>query len=67
MSPLAEYSFSTSWSVILTDLGLNPAEVLKRARLRADLLRCERAWLSSEEYFRFWIALEEEDTDPSFP
>lgn len=64
MNPPAEYSLYTGWRVILTDIGLNPADVLKKARLPSDLLRRERVSLLADDYFRFWLALEELAADP---
>jgi AraC-like DNA-binding protein len=67
MNASAKYSVYNGWRVILTDVGLNPADVLKRARLPADLFQQSPSALSPEEYFRFWVAMEEEAADPLLP
>lgn len=61
------YAVSPGWAVILADLGIVPADVLRRAGLPVDLLVREGAMLAQGEYFRLWNALEEEAGDPDLP
>ena len=42
---------------MLQDVGLNVANILRRAELPADPLAEERAALSAEEYFRLWSGI----------
>ena len=49
--------------VFVNDLRLSWARVLRRAALPGDLLSRSPPMLSTEEYFRFWTALEEEGGD----
>jgi AraC-like DNA-binding protein len=46
--------------VFVVDLGLSWPRVLRRAGLPADLVARGPAMLTTEEYFRFWAALEDE-------
>lgn len=55
------------WQALLKDFGLQPSHVLRRAGLPEDLLSRGRHGLSTEDYFRFWLALEAEAGDVMFP
>lgn len=48
-----------SWKLLILDMGYKPAEVLRLARLPADLLTRKDASLSTGEYFQFWRGLEQ--------
>jgi len=50
---------------MLVDVGVNPADVLRSARLPDDLLSRPEAQLTSEKYFRLWAGIEEQANDPS--
>jgi AraC-like DNA-binding protein len=54
------------WQALLKDSGLQPAHILRRAALPEDLFSREQYGLSTDEYFRFWHALEAEAGDPMF-
>jgi AraC-like DNA-binding protein len=49
--------------VFINDLRMSWPRVLRRASLPGDLLSRGPAMLSTDEYFRFWSALEEEGGD----
>jgi AraC-like DNA-binding protein len=49
--------------VFINDLRMSWPSVLRRASLPGDLLSRGPAMLSTDEYFRFWSALEEEGGD----
>jgi AraC-like DNA-binding protein len=51
------------WRLLLQDLGLHPASVLRRAQLPGDLFARNSASLDTPQYFRLWTALEAEATD----
>ena len=53
--------------MLLSDLGLRPADVLRRAGLPDDLFGREKAALSTDEYFRLWQGIEAEAEDPALP
>jgi AraC-like DNA-binding protein len=61
------FSVDIGWQALLKDLGLQPGHVLRRAGLPDDLLSRGGHGLSTEDYFRFWRALEAEAGDAMFP
>lgn len=65
--PLHAYALDTSWRTLLRDLGLRPADVLRRAGLADDLLQQPAVRLAPEEYYRFWQSLEAESGDHLLP
>jgi AraC-like DNA-binding protein len=52
---------------LLKDLGVKPADVMRRAGLPEDLLTRPQVGLSTAEYFSFWRSLEAAVGDPLFP
>ncbi|HSN15709.1 MAG TPA: AraC family transcriptional regulator ligand-binding domain-containing protein, partial [Anaeromyxobacteraceae bacterium] len=67
MTYVGTYTLDQSWRVILADLGVSPASLLRRAGLPGDLLGRGRITLSQSDYFRLWRGLEEETADPTLP
>ncbi|MBN8885211.1 MAG: AraC family transcriptional regulator [Rudaea sp.] len=61
------YALDTTWRTLLKDLGLTPANVLRRAGLADDLLQQPSARIGTMEYYRLWNAVEAETADPLFP
>ena len=61
------YKINPGWRLILRDIGLNPADVLRRAGLPDDLFGREKAAINTDEFFRLWRAIEEEAEDPLMP
>ena len=55
------------WQPLLKDLGLAASRVLRKAGLPDDLLSRSGDGLTTDEYFRFWRALEAEAGDAMFP
>jgi AraC-like DNA-binding protein len=53
------FSVQPSWKVLLRDLGVNPADVLRLAGLPADLFARADASLSPADYFGLWHGLEQ--------
>jgi AraC-like DNA-binding protein len=53
------FSVQPAWKVLITDLGVDPAPVLRLAGLPADLLARKDASLSTADYFRLWNGLEQ--------
>ena len=47
------------WKLLIADIGLNPAEVLRRAGLPGDLFSRKDASVTPGQYFDLWCALEE--------
>lgn len=67
MAKVNPYAVNPGWRLLLKDLGINSANVLKRAGIPEDIFGREKATLSSEEYFRLWRGIEEESADPALP
>ncbi|AEI81930.1 transcriptional regulator AraC family (plasmid) [Cupriavidus necator N-1] len=61
------FSLSIGWQTLLKDFGVQASHVLRRAGLPEDLLSREGHGLTTDEYFRFWRALEMEAGDVMFP
>ena len=67
MSKSCNYKINPMWGILLSDLGLRPADVLRRAGLAEDLFARDKAELSADDYFQLWRAIEEESADPELP
>lgn len=65
--PNLSYALDTTWRTLLKDLGVAPADVLRRAGLPDDLLQQPTARLASEPYYRLWQSLEAEAGDEPLP
>ncbi|HYP33003.1 MAG TPA: AraC family transcriptional regulator [Burkholderiaceae bacterium] len=61
------FSLDVGWQPLLKDFGLRPHQVLRRAGLPEDLISRGGQGLTTEEWFRFWRALEAEAGDVMFP
>ncbi|GAD02829.1 AraC family transcriptional regulator [Agarivorans albus] len=59
MKPASKFPLHQGWQVMLTDFGISPSELLRIAKLPADLFSREGAMLTSSEYFRFWNSLDQ--------
>lgn len=60
------YALDMTWPALLKELGLRPANVLRRAALPDDLFARPSAQLEPAAYFRFWDAIEAEAGDARF-
>jgi AraC-like DNA-binding protein len=67
MNDAEKYRVNPGLKLLLSDAGINPDDVLRRARLPHDLFAGEKAWLTPEEFFRLWGAIEDEADDPLLP
>lgn len=61
------FSLNIGWQALLKDFGFHPHQVLRRAGLPEDLFSRGGQGLTTEEWFRFWRALEAEADDVMFP
>lgn len=61
------YALDTTWRTLLKDLGVRPANVLRRAGLADDLLSLPSVRLAPVDYYRLWDSVEAETGDPLFP
>lgn len=55
------------WQPLLKDFGFTPGDVLRKAGLHEDLFSRGGVGLTTDEYFRFWRAMEAEASDAMFP
>ena len=62
-----KYALEPGVRALLVDMGLNPTAVLRRAGLRPDLLSGGTVWLSQDQWFSLWHALEDEADHPHLP
>ncbi len=67
MEAAKTFSITSGAGLILTDMGISPSNVLRRAGLRDDLFTHSSFSLTPAEYYAFWRALEEEADDPELP
>jgi AraC-like DNA-binding protein len=61
------YSVNPGWALLLTDMGLQPGNVLRRAGLPGDLFSRETPRLTPEQYYGMWRALEAEVSGAYLP
>jgi AraC-like DNA-binding protein len=64
MAPNA-YPVSPAWLLLMLDLGVHPADVLRRAGVAEDLLAREHATVRADEFCRLMTAFEAEFGDPA--
>ena len=66
-SQIDSYTVGPGVGLLVAELGLSPAGVLRRAGLPADLFARGQATLSTAQFFSLWHVLEEEAGDPELP
>ncbi|WP_420799430.1 AraC family transcriptional regulator ligand-binding domain-containing protein [Ktedonospora formicarum] len=59
MKQATRFSVQPGWKLLIRDMGVNPALVLRLAGLPADLFARKDASLSPADYFRLWQGLEQ--------
>lgn len=59
------YAINPGWRLVLTDLGISPTSVVRRAGLPGDLFARPHPALAPDDYFRLWRAVEAEAGDPT--
>lgn len=62
-----KFSMDIGWKILLNDLGVDSVAILRRARLPEDFFQRKDQGLTTEEYFRFWLGIEQEVNNPLFP
>ena len=67
MTDTHSFPLDNSWRFIFEGLGIQSANVLRRANLPDNLLSQEGVKLSMHEYFRLWQSLDDEASDPLLP
>ncbi|MCH9681332.1 MAG: AraC family transcriptional regulator [Deltaproteobacteria bacterium] len=66
MSMNQEYAIGPGWESLIAGVGVDPADVLRKACLPDDLLKRDNAKVSGEAMFRFCAAFDESIADPRF-
>lgn len=61
------YALDATWRLLLKDLGVSAARVLRRAGLPEDLLNHSAVRLEAASFYRFWDSLSTEVADPLLP
>ncbi len=59
MKQATRFCVQPGWKVLMIDLGVNPALVLRLAGLPADLFARKDVRMTPAEYFRLWYGLEQ--------
>lgn len=67
MNPNHTYALNPGWAALLSDIGIDRSNVLRRAGLPEDLTAHGPIALAQDAFFRLWGALEAEANDPSLP
>lgn len=55
----AHFTVHPGWKLVLADMGIAPAHVLRLAELPADLFARQEATISPAQYFKLWRAVEQ--------
>jgi AraC-like DNA-binding protein len=62
-----EYVVNPGWRVLATDAGINPDDLLRRARLPRDLLNSGQRTITIDQFFALWEAMEAESGNRLLP
>lgn len=62
-----KFAVDPGWKILFTDLGLNINEILKTADLPRDIFSHNDIYLSVDEYFNLWKAIEALSDNDSLP
>lgn len=65
--PANHFLVAKTWKIMIADMGVDPANVLRRAGLPIHLFSIPDAKLSPGEYFRLWHGLEKAAGDVELP
>lgn len=61
------FAIDLGWQTLLHDVGVDPQDLLRHARLPLDLFARDAPALAPEDYFRLWRSLETLSGDPDLP
>lgn len=67
MAPPHTMPVDRGWFLIMTDMGMNPADILRQAGLPEDLFANSDARISVADYFHLWNTAFSRPLDPCFP
>ncbi len=64
-----DYAVWPGWRLLMQDAGLATAPILRRADLPGDLFARDQVRLTSQDFFKLWVAIEDEarSLDASLP
>lgn len=61
------FAVQPGWRLLMGDMGLSVTDVLRTAGLPDDLFQRQDAWISADDYFQLWRALETVTGDATLP
>ncbi|MES2819697.1 MAG: AraC family transcriptional regulator ligand-binding domain-containing protein [Pseudomonadota bacterium] len=67
MRQATRFTVQRSWRLLMLDMGLDPAQVLRLARLPVDLFARREASLTPAQYFDLWQGLEQAAGSDALP
>jgi AraC-like DNA-binding protein len=67
MRRATRFLVQAGWKLLISDLGINPDQVLRLANLPSDLFSRKESFLTPAQYFQFWQAIEEAAGMPALP
>lgn len=67
MKQATQFTIHPGWKLLISDVGIDPADVLTLARLPADFFAQKVVTLSVNRYFEFWRAIEKAAGDKDLP
>lgn len=67
MKRVTQFTVQPGWRLLISDLGINPEDVLRLAGLPLDLFSRKDAVVDARQYFQLWNALELTDGTDELP
>ncbi|MFQ6404973.1 AraC family transcriptional regulator ligand-binding domain-containing protein [Methylophilus sp. 'Pure River'] len=67
MKRVVQFTVQPGWRLLISDLGINPEDVLRLAGLPLDLFSRKHAAVDAKQYFQLWDALERADGTEDLP
>lgn len=67
MKRVVQFTVQPGWCLLISDLGINPEDVLRLAGLPLDLFSRKDAAVDAKQYFQLWDALERADGTEDLP
>ncbi len=67
MKQATHFSVHKGWEIMLQDMGINPADIIKQANIPNTIFNRKSQSIRAEEYFKIWHALEALTDDKELP
>jgi len=67
MKRVTQFAVHPGWRLLISDIGVNPDDVLRLAGLPLDLFSRKDAMVNTAQYFQIWHALEQVDGTQILP